>query len=176
MGGFTGTKTYRNLGDHSPTNLGAAVYGVDMLAYTWVYMPSGGIDILKSDVRTPSKRAIGLVMYDGLTGDDAVLAFGGEITMDTGGLIPGQIYYANPAAFGEMTVTRPAGEYQIVGIAITEWRFMIAIQSYFAVSDNLPYFNNDKEAFDAGHLLYKTGIRHESGMYGVIKEVHPDIS
>lgn len=176
MGGYTGLKTYRTLGDHSPTNLGEAVYGVDMLAYTWVYMPSGGIDILKSDVRIPSKRAIGMVLYDGLTGDDAVLAFGGEVTIETGGLIPGQIYYANPAVFGAMTVTRPPGEYQVVGIAITEWRFMIAIQSYFAVSDNLLYFNSDQAAFDAGQLLYKTGTRHESMPYGVTKEVHPDIS
>lgn len=174
--GFTGVKTYRTLGDPSFAILGEAVYGVDMSAYTWVYMPPGDIRILKSDVRTPSSRTIGLVLYDGLEDEEAVVAFGGEVTIETGGLIPGQIYYADPLVFGGMTVTRPPGEYQIVGIAVTEWRFIISIQSYFAVSDNLLYFNSDQEAFDAGFLLYKTGTQHESLAYGVIKEVHPDIS
>lgn len=176
MGGYTGNTTYRTLGDHSPTNLGEAVYGQDMLAYTWAYMPAGGTDIFKSDVRVPAERTIGMVLYDGEAGDDAILAFGGEVTILTGGLLPGQIYYADPAVFGGMTATRPPGEYQIVGIAITEWRFLIAIQSYFAVSDNLQYFNSDQEAYDNGFLLYKTGTKHESLPYGVTKEVHPDIS
>lgn len=174
--GYTGVKTFRTFGDPSFATLGEAVYGQDLTAYTWVYMPSGGINILKSDVRTPVKRTIGLVLYDGLTGEDATVAFGGEVTIETGGLIPGQIYYADPAVFGGMTVARPPGEYQIVGIAITEWRFMISIQSYFAVSDNLQYFDKDQDAFDAGFLLYKSGKQHESLPYGVIKEVHPDIS
>lgn len=174
--GFTGVKTFRTLGDPSFANLGEAVYGQDLSAYTWVYMPPGDIKILRADVRTPTKRTIGMVLYDGLEDDEAVVAFGGEVTIETGGLIPGQIYYADPAVFGAMTVTRPPGEYQIVGIAITEWRFLIAIQSYFAVSDNLLYFNSDQEAFDAGHLLYKSDTQHESLPYGVTKEVHPDIS
>lgn len=174
--GYTGVKTFRTFGDPSFATLGEAVYGENMLAYEWAYMPTGGTDIFKSDVRVPAERTIGMVLYDGLTGEAAVVAFGGEVTIQRGGLIPGQVYYADPSVIGGMTVTRPPGEYQIVGMAVTEWRFLISIQSYFAVSDNLLYFNNDQEAFDAGHLLYKSGTQHESLPYGVTKEVHPDIS
>jgi len=175
MGGFTGLRTFRTFGDHSPTNLGEAIYGVDMSAYEWAYMPSGGTDILKSDVRVQAKRTIGMVLYDGVTGDEAVVAFGGEITIETGGLIPGQVYYADPTVIGGMTVTQPVGSFQIVGIAITEWRFLISIQSYFSAEDALPYYNSDQEAFDAGFVIYKSDIAHESLPYGVKKEVDPRI-
>lgn len=176
MGGFTGVRTFRTLGDHSPTNLGEAVYGEDILAYEWIYMPSGATNIFKSDVRFPAERTVGVVLYSGLTGAAAVVAFGGEVTIETGGLLPGQVYYADRGVVGGMTVTRPSGDYQIVGIAITEWRFLIAIQGYFSVSDNLVYYNSDQEAFNAGVLIYKTGAKHESMPYGVIKEVNPNIS
>lgn len=176
MGGYTGLKTFRTFGDHSPTNLGEATYGVDMTAMTWVYMPDGAIDIFIGDVRDPAKRYTGIVLYDGLTGDDAVMAFGGEVVFENGGLSPGQIYYADPAGGGGMTKIRPTGAFQIVGIAITEYRFLISIQSYFGADDALPYYNSDQAAFDDDHLVYKTDTAHESLPYGVKKEVDPRIS
>lgn len=174
--GYTSVKTFRTFGDPSFATLGEAVYGVDMDAMTWVYMPDGGIDIFKGDVRDPEKRYIGIVLYAGETGDDAVVAFGGEIVIEAGGLSPGQVYYADPAVFGGMTKTRPVDDYQIVGVAVTEYRFLIAIQDFVSTSDHLEYFNSDQEAFDAGYKVYKTGLQHESGMFGVKKEVHPAIS
>lgn len=174
--GYTSVKTYRNFGDPSFATLGEGIFGADMDAFTWVYMPDGAIDVFKGNVRLPSRRYVGIVTNAGVIGEDAVVAFAGEITITTGGLSPGQVYYADPTVLGGMTKVRPVGDYQIVGIAITEWRFVIAIQNYFSVSDNLLYFNSDQDAFDAGQLLYKTGTRHESMPYGIIKEVHPDIS
>ncbi len=176
MGGYTGLTTYRTLGDHSPANLGDALYGEDIFAYTWVYMPDGALDVFIGDVRDPVKRYTSIMLYDGLTGADAVVCYGGEITIETGGLTPGQIYYADPAGGGGMTKIQPVGAFQIVGIAITEWRFLISIQSYFGADDALPYYNSDQEAFDAGHGVYKSGLQHESLPFGVKKEVHPAIS
>ena len=89
---------------------------MDMDAFTWVYMPDGGIDIFKGNVRIPDRRYTGIVINAGVIGEDAVVAFAGEITIPTGGLSPGQVYYADPTVIGGMTKTRPVGEYQIVGL------------------------------------------------------------
>lgn len=174
--GFTGVKTFRTFGDPSFATLGEAVFGVDMDAYTWAYMPDGAIDIFIGDVRDPDKRYSGMVLNGGETGDNAIMAFGGEVTIDTGGLTPGQVYYADPDNVGAITKTRPAGDYQVVGIAVSEWRFLIAIQDFVSTTENYPYYNSDQEAFDAGFEIYKTGQAHESLPFGVKKEIDPRIS
>lgn len=174
--GYTSVKTYRTFGDPSFATFGEGIFGADMDAFTWVYMPDGGIDIFKGNVRIPSRRYVGIVMNAGVIGENAVVAFAGEITITTGGLSPGQVYYADPAVLGGMTKVRPVGEYQIVGVAVSEWRFIVAIQDHISTFDSLPYFNSDKEAFDDGFLIYKSGQAHESLPYGVKKEVDPRIS
>ena len=173
--GYTGVKTFRTIGDPSFATLGEAVYGVGMSAFTWVYMPDSATTIFIGDVRDPVKRYTGLVLYTGLAGEAAVMCFGGEVTITTGGLSPGQIYYASPSGGGAMTKIRPAGEYQVVGIAVTEWRFLVAIQDHVSIFDSLPYYNSDQEAFNAGFEIYKTGAKHESLPYGVKKEIDPSI-
>jgi len=173
--GYTSVKTYRTFGDPSFATLGEGIFGVDMDAFTWVYMPDGGIDIFKGNVRIPDRRYTGIVINAGVIGEDAVVAFAGEITIPTGGLSPGQVYYADPTVIGGMTKTRPTGEYQIVGLAVTEWRFIVAVQDHISTFDSLPYFNSDQEAFDDGYLIYKSGEAHESLPYGVKKEIDPRI-
>lgn len=171
--GYTGVKTYRTFGDPSFATKGPAVYGQTILAFQWVYMPDGATSIFIGDVRDPVKRYTGLVLYDGLVGEEAVMVFGGEVEITAGGLSPGQVYYAHPSTPGAITKTRPPGEYQVVGIAVTEFRFLVAIQDFVSIFDSLPYYNSDKEAFDAGFEVYKSSTAHESLPYGVKKEVDP---
>lgn len=175
MGGYTGLRTYRSLGDHSPAVLGEAIYGVDMLAETWVYMPDGGTTIFKAEVSVSTKRPIGVVLYDGLTGGDAVVAFEGEIIIQAGGLHPGQVYYASPTTPGAMVRAKPSGAWQILGVAVTEYRFLITIQAFVQDDSGLPTYNSDQAAYTAGVYIYKTGLAHESLPYGVKKEIDPRI-
>lgn len=155
---------------------GEAVFGADMPDYTWVYMPDGDIKVFVGDVRDPAKRYIGIVVKGGVTDDTAVVVYAGQIIIFPGGLSPGQVYYADPAVVGGMTKTKPSEDYQIVGVAIDEWRFLVAIQDFVTQEENYEYFDSDQEAFDAGYLVYKSGQAHESLPYGVKKEVDPRIS